>query len=63
MNDQDKMITWLQKDIGRNKTVMNEIIYIYSDIEDLLKKNDIEFKYDFKIILIKLSAYLYENSL
>lgn len=63
MNDQDKMITWLQKDIGRNKTVMNEIIYIYSDIEDLLKKNDIEFKYDFKITLIKLSAYLYKNSL
>lgn len=63
MNDQDKMITWLQKDIGRNKTVMNEIIYIYSDIEDLLKRNDIEFKYDFKITLIKLSAYLYKNSL
>jgi hypothetical protein len=63
MNDQDKMIIWLQKDIGRNKTVMNEIIYIFSDIEDLLKTNKMEFKYDFKIILIKLSAYLYENSL
>tara|TARA_B110000114_G_C14745152_1_gene258677 strand:+ start:62 stop:253 length:192 start_codon:yes stop_codon:yes gene_type:complete len=63
MNDQDKMIIWLQKDIDRNKTIMNEIIYIYSDIEDILKKYNIEFKYDFKIILIKLSAYLYKNSL
>jgi hypothetical protein len=63
MNDKDKMTLWLQTEIGRNKTVMNEVINIYSDIVNILEKNDMEFKYDFKIVLIKLSAYLYENSI
>ena len=62
-NDRDKMTAWLQKDITDKKYVMNEIINIYSDLVDLLENYNIEFKYDFNIVLIKLSAFLYQNSL
>ena len=61
-NDKDKMLFWLQRDITENKCVMDEVINIYSDIFDLLEKHKIEFKYDFHVVLIKLSAFLYENS-
>jgi len=62
-NDRDKMIAWLQKDITNNKYIMNEVINIYADLVDLLEKYNIEFKYDFNIVLIRLSAFLYQNSL
>ena len=62
-NDRDKMIAWLQKNITDKKCVMNEVINIYSDIVDLLQEYNIEFKYDFNIVLIRLSAFLYQNSL
>jgi hypothetical protein len=63
MNDKDKLILWLQKDITNNKLVMNEIIYIYTDLLELLESLDQTFKYDFNIILIRLSAFLFQNSL
>jgi|TARA_B110001469_G_scaffold107201_1_gene107323 hypothetical protein len=62
-SDKDKLMYWLQKDITDKKCVMEEIIDIYAQIHDLLEKDAIEFKYDFHIILMKLSAYLYQNSL
>ena len=62
MNDQDKMILWLQKDIGKNKLIMNEVIDIYSDIDSILQKHNMTFKYDFKINLIRLCKFLYLNS-
>tara|TARA_B110000495_G_C22995092_1_gene586534 strand:- start:1153 stop:1344 length:192 start_codon:yes stop_codon:yes gene_type:complete len=63
MNDQDKLILWLQTDITTNKLVMNEIIYIYTDLLELLESLDQNFKYDFNIILIRLSSFLFQNSL
>lgn len=63
MNDQDKLILWLQKDITSNKLVMNEIIYIYTDLLELLESLDQTFKFDFNIILIRLSSFLFQNSL
>jgi hypothetical protein len=62
MNDQDSMILWLQKEIGKDKLVMHEIINIYDDINTILEKNNMSFKYDFNINLIKLCKFIYLNS-
>ena len=62
MNDQDKMILWLQKDIGKNKLIMNQVINIYSDIDSILEKHNMSFKYDFNVNLIRLCKFLYLNS-
>ena len=62
-SDRDKLMYWLQKDITDKKCIMEEIIDIYAQIHALLEKDSIEFKYDFHIILMKLSTYLYQNSL
>lgn len=62
-NDKDKMMIWLQQDITEKKCSMDEIINIYSDIVGLLEKHEIEFKYDFHVVLIRLSAFLYKNSI
>ena len=62
-NDKDKMMFWLQKDITEKKCTMDEVINIYSDIVDLLEKHEIEFKYDFHVVLIRLSAFLHKNSI
>lgn len=62
MNDQDKMVLWLQKDIGKNKLIMNQVIDIYSDIHSILEKHNMTFKYDFNVNLIRLCKFLYLNS-
>ena len=62
-NDKDKMMCWLQKDITEKKCTMDEIINIYADIVNLLEKHEITLKYDFHVVLIRLSAFLYKNSI
>ena len=62
-NDKDNMMFWLQKNITEKKCNMDEVINIYADIVELLEKHQIQFKYDFHVVLIRLSAFLYQNSI